>query len=71
MVGRAEIQTYDSTGVLIDAMVPGRSSKYTNVALSPTGTMLITDADTGSVLVIDDWPSSGLPLYPFRLGSPA
>ncbi len=63
-----QIQTYGPTGVLVDVLEPGSSSKYTNVALSPAGTLLITDADGGSVLVVDDWPSSGLPLHPFRAG---
>ena len=60
------IHTYDANGALIDAFEPGTSSKITNVALSPSGTLLITDADAGQALVVDDWPTMGIPLHPFR-----
>lgn len=61
-----QIQTYDRNGKMLDAFEPGTSAKLTNVALSPSGTMLITDADAGQALVVDDWPTVGLALHPFR-----
>ena len=61
-----EIQTYDQGGALIDSFRPGSSAKYTNVALNEDGTLIITDADAGSVLLVHDWPTRGLPLHPFR-----
>jgi len=63
---RGEIQTYDRAGCLVDTFRPGSSAKYTNVALSEQGKLIITDADTGSVLTVDGWPTRGLPLHPFR-----
>jgi gluconolactonase len=60
-----QIHTYDRDGILIDAFEPGTSSKVTNVALGPDGTMLVTDADGGRALTFD-WPNPGLPLHPFR-----
>ena len=63
---RGQIQTYDRNGSLLDAFEPGAGSKYTNVALSPSRTLLIADADKGQAIVVDDWPTAGLPLHPFR-----
>ncbi|MFI5387455.1 MAG: SMP-30/gluconolactonase/LRE family protein, partial [Fimbriimonadales bacterium] len=60
-----EIQTYDPNGDLIDTFMPGSSIKYTNVALSADRTLVITDADGGSVLAVSDWPTAGIALYPF------
>lgn len=61
-----EIQTYDRNGALLDAFCPGPNAKYTNVALGASRTLLITDSEGGTVLVVDDWPTEGLPLHPFR-----
>ena len=60
-----QIQTYDRDGTLVDAFEPSSSSKITNVALGSDGTMLVTDADGGTAIVVD-WPNPGLPLHPFR-----
>jgi gluconolactonase len=63
--GPGQIQTYDRSGKLADAFEPGPHTKYTNLALSPGGTMLVTDADGGCALIFD-WPTPGLLLHPFR-----
>jgi gluconolactonase len=63
--GAGQIQTFDREGMLVDALEPGPHTKYTNVALSPGGTLLVTDADDGCALAFD-WPAPGLPLHPFR-----
>lgn len=60
-----QIQTFDTNGRLLDAFEPGPHMKYTNLALSPTGTMLITDSEGGNALAFD-WPTRGLALHPFR-----
>ena len=60
-----QIQTFDTSGRLLDAFEPGPHMKYTNLALSPTGTMLITDSEGGNALAFD-WPTRGLTLHPFR-----
>jgi gluconolactonase len=65
-----QIQTYGRDGQLLDAFEPGTNTKYTNVALGPDGTMLITDADAGTAVVLD-WPVAGLPLHPFRTDRPS
>ena len=61
-----EIQTYDRSGSLVEAFRPGSSAKYTNVALSESGTLIITDADAGAVLTVASWPARGLAMHPFR-----
>lgn len=60
-----QMQTYDRDGNLVDAFEPGPHMKYTNVALSAVGTMLVTDADGGCAVVFA-WPGPGLSLHPFR-----
>jgi gluconolactonase len=60
-----QIQTFDRNGTRIDSFEPGPHTKYTNLALSPDGAMLVTDADGGCALMFT-WPSPGLALHPFR-----
>lgn len=64
--GPGEIQTYDRSGRLIDAVRPSASAKLTNVALSGDSVLIVTDAEAGRVLAIRDWPEPGLALHPFR-----
>ena len=61
-----QLQTYDRNGKLVDTFVPGPNKFYTNVALGPDRTLVITDAEGGAVLAVPDWPQPGLQLYPFR-----
>jgi len=63
-----DIQTYDRSGRLLDVYRPGASVKFTNVALGADHVLIITDSDAGAVLAVDDWPTAGLPLHPFRKG---
>ncbi|WP_104134020.1 SMP-30/gluconolactonase/LRE family protein [Cryobacterium sp. Y62] len=60
------IQTWTSTGKPIDEYSPGTGSFYTNVAFTPSGSLVITASDLGEVLVVHNWGASGMPLHPFR-----
>ncbi|ALV39914.1 hypothetical protein AU252_01010 [Pseudarthrobacter sulfonivorans] len=60
-----DLQVYDSNGSLVEVINPGAATKYTNVAISTAGQLIITDADEGNVLTAQ-WPYPGLPLHPFR-----
>jgi gluconolactonase len=64
-----EIQTYDRNGRLIDTFHPGPHLKYTNVALSKSRILFITDADGGAVIAVDGWPTACLALHPLRYTS--
>jgi len=74
---RGDVQTYSAVGSLLDVFQPGTSKHYTNVALSTRGQLVVTSAgDTsriasgrepgGAVIAVDDWPTAGLALHPFR-----
>jgi gluconolactonase len=60
------VQTWSPDGELLDVLVPGPGELYTNVALSQSRSLIITDSAFGQVIVVDDWPTAGLPLHPFR-----
>lgn len=60
--GAGQLQVYDPAGSLLDVIEPGNSAHYTNVALSPSGVLVVTDASGGQLLRAD-WPTKGLPLY--------
>jgi gluconolactonase len=60
------VQTWDLDGKLLDELHPGPSPLYTNVALNVDARLIITDASTGSILAVEDWPHAGLLLHPFR-----
>ena len=64
-----EIQVWDTTGVLLDRFSPGPGKKYTNVALSGDGFLVITDSEGGAVLGVP-WSVAGLALYPRRHRTP-
>lgn len=61
-----EVQVWDPEGELVDRLVPGHGTHFTNVALSPVRTLYITDSSNARVLAVRDWPTAGLPLHPFR-----
>lgn len=61
-----EIQTWSVDGRLLDRFSPGPAAKYTNVALTGDSTLVVTDSDGGRVLLVDDWPTSGLAPFPHR-----
>ncbi len=61
-----DIQIWSPSGTLLDVLRPGIGSKYTNVALSPDRTLIIAASSLGEVLSVEDWPTAGLPLHPFR-----
>jgi gluconolactonase len=62
---RGEIQTYSPEGELLDVLHPGAGALYTNVAIGPTGEMVITASSEGRVLR-GRHSRPGLALYPFR-----
>jgi gluconolactonase len=61
-----DLQVYDRNGHFLESCYLGDDPFYTNVALSADRRLFITNASGGGVLVIDDWPTAGLPLNPFR-----
>lgn len=61
-----QIQTWTTNGKLLDRFSPGPNAKYTNLALSGDGALVVTDSDGGRVLIVDDWPTAGLALFPHR-----
>lgn len=62
---RGSIQTWSMDGKMIDIFYPGDSRAYTNVAFTPNGDLVITDASTGEAIIAAGW-GNGLPLHPFR-----
>jgi gluconolactonase len=65
------IQVFDPGGRQIDVLRPGPSKRYTNLAVSFEGTIVVTDSDVGAVRAIDGWASPGLALYPRREDHPS
>ncbi len=63
-----DLQVYDRDGSLVEVIQPGGGTKYTNVAISGSGQLIVTDSDGGNVLTAQ-WPAAGLPLHPFRTGA--
>lgn len=60
------IQVWSADGKLLDRFEPGSGRLYTNVALADDRTMVVTDAQHGTLLVADEWPIAGLALHPHR-----
>jgi gluconolactonase len=60
------VQVWTLEGELLDVFSPGESALYTNLALSEDRRMIVTDSEGGRVVALDDWPTQGLPLHPFR-----
>lgn len=61
-----DIQVWSTDGEYLDTFEPGSGSKYTNLAFGPDGGLIIAASSLGEVLRVEDWPTSGLELYPFR-----
>lgn len=64
--GHGTIQTYDREGRLLDVFRPGPSPAFTNLALGGDRRLLITDSERHLLLLVEGWPTAGLPLHPFR-----
>jgi gluconolactonase len=62
---RGSIQTWSADGKMIDIFHPGNSRAYTNVAFTPDGDLVITDASAGQAIIAVGF-GDGLPLHPFR-----
>jgi len=65
------LQTWSTTGELVDVFRPGPDCHYTNLAFDGRGGLVVTSSDAESVLLVDDWGDLGLPLHPFRQGGVA
>jgi gluconolactonase len=63
-----EVQVWTPEGRLLDRVRIGDSRHYTNTVLDGSGRLVVTDSDGGRVLCVDDWPATGLALYPRRHG---
>jgi gluconolactonase len=60
------IHLFAPDGKLLDSYAPHPSNRLSNCALSPQGTLVVTDVHHESVLRVQGWPTAGLPLHPFR-----
>lgn len=61
----ADIQVFDRRGRLESIVRPGESRAYTNLAISPAGTMAVTDSQ-GRAVISTQWRAPGALLHPFR-----
>jgi gluconolactonase len=62
----SQVETWSQNGERLDVFDPGPGERFTNVAFTADGGLLICDATAGAVLLVDDWPEGGLQLHPFR-----
>jgi gluconolactonase len=63
---RGSVAVHDRSGALVEQVSPGPHQKYTNVALDERRRLFVTDSEGGAILLVADWPTQGLPLFPFR-----
>jgi gluconolactonase len=66
-----DIQVFDRSGRLIECIPVGPNCRYTNLAISEDGTLVVSDSDGGGILVVERWDHPGLALHPRRASSPA
>lgn len=64
-----DIQVFDRSGRLIEIIPVGPNCRYTNLAISADGTLVVSDSDGGGIVVIERWDHPGLALYPRRASS--
>ncbi|MDR2564652.1 MAG: SMP-30/gluconolactonase/LRE family protein [Bifidobacteriaceae bacterium] len=64
--GQGTVQTWTMDGALVEELVPGPGHRFTNVAFTGDGGLVICASDNDSVLLVEDWGAEGLPLHPFR-----
>jgi gluconolactonase len=60
------VQVFDRGGALVETIHIGPSKRYTNLAISGDGVIVVTDSDRGALRAIDGWRAPGLALYPRR-----
>lgn len=60
-----QVQVWSMDGELVDCIDTFTSRFITNVALSGDRRLYVTDSSRGAVVRLDDWPTTGLGLYPF------
>lgn len=60
-----EVQTWSMSGEMVDCIDTFTSRFITNVALSQSRQLYVTDSSSGAVVRLDDWPTAGLDLHPF------
>jgi gluconolactonase len=61
-----DIQVFDRTGQLVEILQVGPNRRYTNLAITGDGTIIISDSEGGGILAMDGWQAPGLALYPRR-----
>jgi gluconolactonase len=60
------VQIFDADGAFVDVLLDEGSAYYTNVAITPDGTVYVTEAEQGRVLALHQACAPGLRLHPFR-----
>lgn len=62
---KGALQVWSPEGKLLETVQTDSGRYCTNVAIDPSGKIVITDSSKGRVLT-GLWPTGGLPLHPFR-----
>jgi gluconolactonase len=62
-----EVQVWSTSGQLLETFRPDIGIRLTNVALGSEHLLVITSSGDQSVIGIDNWPTTGMPLHPFRI----
>lgn len=62
---QGNIQVWSGNGELLEIIEPCRGQWFTNLAISADRRLIVAHPDRGAVLQTE-WPSAGLPLFPFR-----
>ncbi|MDQ3343589.1 MAG: SMP-30/gluconolactonase/LRE family protein [Actinomycetota bacterium] len=62
----SSVLVFGPDGNLVEVLLDGGSTYYTNVAITSHGTAYITEAQHGQVLALDEQCAPGLKLHPFR-----
>lgn len=60
-----QIQTWSMNGEMIDCIDTFPSRFITNITLSRSRQLYVTDSTRGATVRLDDWPAAGLGLHPF------
>lgn len=66
-----DIQVFDRRGLLIDVIEVGPNPRYTNLAISGEGVIIVSDSDGGRILGVSGRNIPGMSLYPRRSHQPA
>jgi gluconolactonase len=61
-----DIQIFDRSGLFVDIIEVGPHARYTNLAISGEGLIVVSDSDGGAILGVSGRGIPGLALYPRR-----